>query len=215
MNSKELKELIAEGESSLLEFKRKISSHEKIAKEISALANTIGGTLILGVDDDGSIVGIESEKSDLDSIEQVCGFMLQPPVEFTYEIVNVSRKEVLVIYIPQGSNKPHRVIENPKGKKNENKVYIRIGEKSLVASREMSRFLASQNEDAPPLQISIGEREKRFFAYLEKYERATVKDFAKLVNISERRSERILIKLVRAGVLQIHVDSERDYFTLV
>jgi len=42
-----------------------------------------------------------------------------------------------------------------------------------------------------------------------------VKDFARLVNISKRRAERILVQLVRAGVLQIHIDSEEDYFTYI
>jgi DNA-binding MarR family transcriptional regulator len=69
--------------------------------------------------------------------------------------------------------------------------------------------------DEKPLKLSIGYNEKRLFAYLEKYEKSTVKDFAKLVNISDRRAERLLIRLVRAGALQIHNDLHHDYFTLI
>ena len=78
MNRKQLIELISQGESSTLEFKRKISSFHKIAKEISAFANTIGGYLLIGVDDDGSIVGVESEKSTVDEIKTACEFYLFP-----------------------------------------------------------------------------------------------------------------------------------------
>ncbi len=215
MNFRELKELVALGESSSLEFKRKIKSTEKIAKEISAFANTKGGTIIVGVDDDGSIYGIDSEKSVIDQIETACSFNLEPPVNFKYEIVSVNHgKDVVMIYITESPVKPHRLITEEEEKPSQRKSYIRIGEKSMIASREMVRLLRSQNADYPPLKLSIGFREKRLFSYLEKHERATVKDFARLVNISRRRAERLMIRLVRAGVLQINIDSGNDYFTL-
>lgn len=215
MNAKELKELISSGESSTLEFKRKISSNEKIAKEISAFANTIGGKILLGVDDDGTIIGAESEKGDIDSIETICEFYIDPPLTPKIEIVQVARKDVIVIHISKGPKRPHKVVLNPDEKKKEKHAYIRVGDKSLLASREMARVLAAQNPDTPPLVLSIGEKEKRLFDYLNKNERASVKDFARLVNISVRRSEQLMVRLVRAGVLQIHNDSEQDYFTLI
>ena len=141
---------------------------------------------------------------------------MEPPVAYEYEIVNVKRgRDVVIVYIKESKCKPHRLIDEEEDEKpSQRKSYIRIGEKSMIASREMARLLKSQNDDAPPLTISIGYHEKRLFAYLEMHERATVSDFARLVNISRRRAERLMIKLVRAGVLQINVDSGNDYFTL-
>ncbi len=89
MRPKELIELISEGESTTLEFKRKISSSEKIAKEVVAFANTIGGYLLIGVDDDGTLYGIESEKSDTDILEKACCFLISPPIEPIIEIVKI------------------------------------------------------------------------------------------------------------------------------
>ena len=66
MQAKEINELIAGGESTIVEFKRKISKPEKIAKEMVAFANTKGGYLIVGVDDNGTIYGIDSEKYEFD-----------------------------------------------------------------------------------------------------------------------------------------------------
>ncbi len=79
----------------------------------------------------------------------------------------------------------------------------------------MTRVLAGRNEESKPITLSIGDKEKRLFDFMEKNERATVKDFSRLVNISIRRAERLLVRLVRAGVLQIHIDTANDYFTLV
>jgi predicted HTH transcriptional regulator len=55
MNIKKLKNIIAGGENLTTEFKQRFSTHTKIAKEIIAFANTIGGILLFGIDDDGSI----------------------------------------------------------------------------------------------------------------------------------------------------------------
>lgn len=214
MRPKELLDMIAKGESSTLEFKRKISSLEKIAKEISAFANTIGGFLLIGVDDDGYIKGVPSEKSTVDLLETACEFYIEPPVEPQIDIIELYGQDVIVCYIPESLHKPHTVV-NQDEKHASPLVYIRVGEKSLIASREMKRVLAVTNPDSKPLRIVIGEKEKRLFRYLEKNERATVKDFARLVNISNRRAERLLVRLVKAGVLQIHIDTAHDYFTLV
>ncbi|HQT92229.1 MAG TPA: ATP-binding protein, partial [Candidatus Kryptobacter bacterium] len=68
MDVAELKALISEGENFKIEFKRQFSSIEKIAKELIAFANTKGGMILFGVDDDGTIYGVESEKSEIDLI---------------------------------------------------------------------------------------------------------------------------------------------------
>jgi predicted HTH transcriptional regulator len=214
MHATELIEIIEQGECSTIEFKRKIASPQKIAKEISAFANTKGGYLLIGIDDDQSIVGIHSEKDDVDNILFACGFFLDPPLKPRISIVNLYNREIIVAYIAESQNKPHKFVKDPDAKHPEKRAYIRVGEKSVMASREMSRVLASTTNDKP-LRMIVGDMEKRLFIYLDKHERATVKDFAKLVNISKRRAERLMVRLVRAGVLQIHADSSSDYFTLV
>ncbi|MCC6835531.1 MAG: ATP-binding protein, partial [Cytophagales bacterium] len=54
-----IKKLALEGEGLHLEFKRKAAHPEKIVRELIAFANTAGGTLLIGVDDDGSIPGVK------------------------------------------------------------------------------------------------------------------------------------------------------------
>ena len=62
MNRKQLLKLIEEGENLKVEFKQRFSEHEKIAKEIIAFANTSGGVIIFGINDNGKIYGVQSEK---------------------------------------------------------------------------------------------------------------------------------------------------------
>jgi predicted HTH transcriptional regulator len=214
----QLLEMIDRGESSTVEFKRKTVSPEKIAKEIVAFANTKGGYLFVGVEDNGKIRGVHSEKTEVDLIETACHFYIYPTIEnIQIDVILMYGREIVVAEIPESPDKPHKLVLTDKETgKSFKRAYIRVGEKSIEATSEMARLMTFQNQKKEiELKIHIGEREKRLFNYLEKYEQATVRDFCKLVNISKRRAERTLVQLVRAGVLQIHNDSTRDYFTLI
>ena len=79
---------------------------------------------------------------------------------------------------------------------------------------KLVKILQNENPDAPPLKVGIGENEKRLFLYLERHERVTVREFGRLVNISDRRASRILVQLVRAGVIRIHTYEKDEFFTL-
>ena len=55
-------QLLLKEESEQLEFKQQISSQEKIAKTLSAFANSKGGTVVIGVSDQRKIIGIDPEE---------------------------------------------------------------------------------------------------------------------------------------------------------
>lgn len=211
MNIRDVKTLIADGEGFELEFKRKVSSPEKIAKTMSAFANTRGGIILFGVDDDGSIVGVESEKSELDLIRQAGRIHCEPPVEFSIEIIPSNKKDVIVVSIDESDDKPHAVVHNHS---NVARVFIRVNDNSVLASKEVIKVLKDERDDKPPLKLSIGENEKRLFSYLDENDKITVREFSELVNVSHRRASRILTTLVRAGVIRIHTLERTDYFTL-
>jgi predicted HTH transcriptional regulator len=215
MKRHELRELIAAGESSTLEFKRKFTTVEKIAREIIALANTTGGHLLLGVDDNGKVVGVESEKEQIDQL-QFALHSIEPPLTCMIEVVEIEFKDVIVATVQASQQRPHHFVADQQlTRPHDRPVFIRDGEQSVQASREMTKILRGMNPDSPPMTLSIGDRERRLFSYLERHQRASVADFARLVNISRRRASQILVKLVRAGVLHIRHDNGHDYYTLV
>ncbi len=213
MDVAELKILISEGENFKIEFKRQFSSVEKIAKELIAFANTKGGMILFGVDDDGTIYGVPSEKSEIDLIREAARDYCEPPIDPIVQVIELNRKDVVVAIVEESRTKPHRLQDYRAVLSRDAKVYIRINDKSVIASREVVTILESENPDGEPLSIIIGENERRLFKYLEEKERITVSDYAKLVNISERRASRILVNLVRAGVIRIHTEERFEYFT--
>ncbi|MGB9591685.1 MAG: RNA-binding domain-containing protein, partial [Candidatus Kryptoniota bacterium] len=191
--------------------KRQFSSAEKIAKELIAFANTKGGMILFGVDDDGTIVGVESEKSETDLIFEAARKYCEPEIVPIVQVIELSGKDVVVAIVEESLKKPHRLQDYKNKIDRGSKVYIRVNDKSVLASREVVKILQSESE---PLSISIGENERSLFKYLEENERITVKEFCKLVNISERRASKVLVNLVRAGLIRIHTGERTEYFTL-
>ena len=209
----ELYRLIEDGENAAVEFKRKFNSPEKIAKEMIAFANTKGGVILFGIDDDRSIVGVESEKGELELISAAAKFYCEPEIQYTTEVIYIKNKDVVVVTIPESNLKPHRLVSDELG--DETKVYVRVNDKSLLASKETAKILKNSNPDSEPLKISIGDLERALFNFLMSNERITVKGFKKLANISERRASRILVNLVKAQIIRHHFLGKDEFYTLV
>lgn len=212
MYTVELYKLIEEGEGSKIEFKRKFSSPRKIAKEMIAFANTNGGYIIFGVDGDRTIVGVESEKSELDLIDTAAKFFCEPEVDYRTDIVPIKSKDVVVIDIPESRKKPHKLVDEDD--RESTRIYVRYKDKSVIASKETASILKYSNVDSPPMIVSLGELEKMLVRYLEEHDSITVKGFRKLANISERRASRTLVNLVRAGVIRHHRIDTKEFYTI-
>jgi len=98
----ELFELIANGENSGVEFKRDDVRPEQLAKEVVALANLQGGRILLGVADDGSIVGVQRPDLETWIMDTVFGRHVHPLMLPFYEEVRLDDgKRVAVISFPQ------------------------------------------------------------------------------------------------------------------
>jgi predicted HTH transcriptional regulator len=217
MDYKDVNRLIEEGEGFEIEFKRKVSTPEKIARALIAFANTKGGHILFGVDDDGSIVGVESEKSEESLIRYAGSMFCLPEIVPEIDIVPFDGKDVIVAYVRESDTKPHYFTGSSNGDAadgEETKVFIRVNDKTVMASKEVVKILRDERPDAPAMHFEIGENERRLFKYLDANERITAKEFSRLVNISEQRASRILVSLVRAGVMRIHTLERSDYFTL-
>jgi predicted HTH transcriptional regulator len=217
MKRKEVLDLIEGGENLNCEFKRKFSSSEKIAREMIAFANTRGGVILMGVDDDKEIVGVDSEKSEAELIKDAGLNYCEPPLDFNIQYFDLSGKEIVVVEIPESDKKPHRIQDySNEFDINKAKVCIRVNDKSVLASKEMVRILRAQTNNLNLKKYAIGPIEKFVFNYLNEHERISVKELSSLINISVRRASRSLVKLVRANLLFIHTkDNGDEYFTSI
>ncbi|GEM_PF-592422 len=99
MDLNELIRLIEKGENEKIEFKKKPAD---INREICAMANADGGYILIGVDDNGNIVGCDIKKTK----EKIAGDLqsITPPVEVKIETVKLEDKNVLVVKVPKGEH---------------------------------------------------------------------------------------------------------------
>jgi predicted HTH transcriptional regulator len=109
MEALELIDLIALGETSTVQFKRTLEDTNDLAKELCAFANTSGGMILFGVEDNGTITGLTPEQvRELTSkIANVASQVVREPVYPTSEVVAVNQTRVLVIRVPDSAAKPH------------------------------------------------------------------------------------------------------------
>jgi ATP-dependent DNA helicase RecG len=127
----ELLEIVSNGENSGVEFKRDDIKPEQLAKEIVAFANVQGGRILLGVEDNGAFSGIQ-RPSTQEWVLNVFRDKVHPQIiPFYEEILVEPDKRIAVITIVRGISKPYVVRHN-----NREDVYIRMGDRSELASRE-------------------------------------------------------------------------------
>jgi ATP-dependent DNA helicase RecG len=137
LTNDELTQMIANGESSMVEFKRDDIRPEQLAKEIVALANFQGGHVLLGVDDDGSVPGIQRPDLEHWVMDTVLGRYVHPQIlPFYQELKRPDGARVAVIALTQGSAKPYVVRHNGR-----EEVYVRVGSTSRLATREQQARL--------------------------------------------------------------------------
>ncbi len=203
-----VKKLIFEGEGISLDFKKTITSCEKIARTMVSFANNKGGRLLIGVADDGTINGLKSEDEERYMITKAAHFYTKPALEPIFEEVYVDDKLVLVVDIPESIVKPHYALaEDGKWW-----VYVRVKDKSVLASKIVVDVL-KQSANKNGVFIEYSSKEKALLEYLEKTSRITVKEYCELIKVSRRAAQRILVNMVLSGVIRIHTTEKEEYYT--
>lgn len=132
----ELLEIITNGENSGVEFKRDDIRPEQLAKEVVAMVNFQGGRILLGVEDDGTITGIQRPGLE-EWVMNVMQDKIHPMMLPFYEEIHLADNLVVaVITFTQGISKPYVVRHQ-----NREEIYIRVGSTSRLATREQQMRL--------------------------------------------------------------------------
>lgn len=132
MRREEVLELIRTGEDSGLEFKRDDIANYELAKELVCFLNLEGGTVLLGVEDDGTIAGTTRERVE-EWVTELCRTKIDPPViPFLSWARGVEPgKHVLVVRVSLGPDKPYARFHN-----NRRNYFIRVHNTCREATKE-------------------------------------------------------------------------------
>ena len=168
MDALELLDIISAGETSRVQFKESMPHRDSVAQEIVAMANSLGGVIIFGVEDATNIPrGLPPEAiEEYDRIVSQVADNIKPTVYIQTEVVNVgaedSPKNILVIHVPDGYNKPYKTDRGD--------IYVKQGanKRLVVDNGEIMRlFQRSGNllaDEMPIADTSIDDIDERAFS---------------------------------------------------
>jgi predicted HTH transcriptional regulator len=205
-----VKRMIFGGEGVSLDFKKTITSCDKIARTMVAFANNKGGRLLIGVADDGTITGVKSEDEERYMITRAATDYAKPAIGVVFEEVYTDDKLVLVVEIPETKDKPYYALADD-GKW---WVYVRVKDKSVLASKIVVDVLKRSNSNEGVF-IEYSSKEKALLEYLEKAARITIKECCDLLKIGRRAAQRLLVDLILSGIIRINTTEKEEFYTAV
>lgn len=187
--------LIAEGEHQQQDFKFEISDARKIAKTLSAFANTNGGRLLIGVKDNGKIAGVRSEEEKY-MIEAAAQLYCVPEVEYSLQTYIVEGRQVLVATIEETPHKPvyakdENILATP--------IHLRVWQQSDSPRGELIRYT---------------EREQLLLDQLEHGTLLSLNRYCRQTGLSRRAAEHLLAKFVRYDIVEPVFENHKFYFRI-
>ena len=124
-----IQRLISEGEHQQQDFKYRVSDAMKLAKSVSAFANTDGGRLLIGVRDDGHMSGVRDEE-EIYMMHQAAYRYCRPQASIKFDTYHVEGRTIVVATVPPSDKRPVCAI----GDDGRQRAYIRIADENIVAS---------------------------------------------------------------------------------
>lgn len=207
----ELRKLVKQGEGPYLEFKRKATHPEKIIREIIAFANTAGGTLLIGVDDNGTLPGVKYPEEEILVIQQELQKACRPSLHIEETIIPLDETQFVVrLDIPLSLRRPHFNVLGSDSKES----YVRASDMSIKASREMVEIVR-RSKQKKDIRFNYGDPEKQLMEYLDLNKTITLDEYRKLAKLNRFRAAKKLVLLVLANVLRITPTEKGDLFSRI
>lgn len=203
-----IKNLIRSGESQQLDFKFEISNAQKLARTLSAFANTDGGKLLIGVKDNGKIAGVRSDEEAY-MAESAAHIFCKPEVRFNIKRWDVSGKSVLEVEIPVSRHKPH-FARNEEGKWI---AYVRVNDQNIRANNVLLQVWTNKEKRAGAL-LKFGREEQALLDYLAENETVTLSRFMRVAKTNFATAEKILVSLILMDVIHMELTEKTAYYRL-
>lgn len=209
MTLQEIHKIAKQGEGLKVEFKKKAAFPEKIVRELIALANTEGGYLLIGVDDDGTVSGQRFIEEEVFVMEKAISEHIHPPLRYEINVIKLnSKKGVAVFVINKSTNRPHFLVEEKR-----KKAFVRVKDRSIQASREMWEILR-RSKNPKDMVFTYGEKENILLKTLHEKGKITLKEFQQVAKLPVFLASKTLVRLVLANVINIVPQENEDFFTL-
>ena len=192
--------LIKEGEHQQQDFKYKVTDAAKLARSVSAFANTDGGRLLIGVRDDGHLSGVRSEE-EIYMMHQAAYKFCKPEASIKFDTYHAEGpyhaegRTIVVATVPPSLKKPVCAIDE----EGRQRAYIRIADENIVASPvHLAIWREAQLELATVMTYTDAVRQLMDTLQTE---RLTLNQVVRRSGLQRYKVISLLARLVRFGVV--------------
>ena len=200
-----LDSLIAQGEHQQQDFKYVISSVNKIAHSLSAIANTDGGRLLVGVRDNGRIAGVQSDE-EIYMIDAAAKSFCLPPVECQMQTTQQEGCSVLICTVEVSGRRPVLAREEDGSQR----AYVRVADQNIVASPVHLELWRQQQSGRESI---LHEADRRWLSLFGQAAGGIMLNrFCRLSRLPRKRAIRLTAQLLRFGLLQMKYDGQQWRF---
>jgi len=203
-----IKSLIQSGEHQQLDFKFEISDSRKIARTLVAFSNTDGGTLLIGVKDNGNIAGVRTDE-EFYMVQAAAGMYCKPEVQFDSKRWVVEGKTVLEVIIPKGPDFPYFA----QTETNKWLAYIRVKDENILATSVHLKVWRNKTHDKGIL-MTYSDKVKILMEYLEQNHYISISKFCRIAFLPKNAAENVLADLIYFGLIASVYQEHHFVYTL-
>lgn len=203
-----LLQLIAQGEHQQQDFKYKVMDAEKLARSVSAFANTDGGRLLIGVRDDGHISGIRSEE-EIYMMHSAAYKYCHPQPSIHFDTLHAEGRNVVIATVPPSPLKPIFALTS-EGKR---RAFIRIKDENILAS-PVHLDIWRQESSRQGALMHYTDDETLLLSVLKNHPLQTLNQVVKYARLPRYKVIRMLARFIRFGIAAWKYEEERFVFSL-
>ena len=214
--------LIAEGEHEQQDFKYKVMDAAKLARSVSAFANTHGGRLLIGVRDDGHLSGVRSEE-EIYMMHQAAYRYCRPEASIKFDTYHAAStpsasghllsgkggiRTIVVATVPPSPRRPVCAVDD----EGRSRAYIRIADENIVASPvHLALWRESQLERTTVMTYSD---DVRCLMATMQQERQTLNQIVRRSGLKRPKVIALLARLLRFGVARWEYQAPQFLFSI-
>ena len=203
-----LKAYIREGEHQTQDFKFRVDDAKKIARTLAAFANTDGGRLLIGVKDNGKVVGINPEE-EFHVIQGAATVYCKPELALKTQIMQDDHKLVLEVIVDEVINKPVKALDDD----GIWKTYVRREDHTLLASKILiGVWKKERNKTSTPQ--TFDKDEQLILSTIKEAGEITLSRLYRETKLKKAYIDRLLILFITWDVVEINITPSGTYFLI-
>ena len=200
--------LIREGEHQQQDFKYRVADASKLAKSVSAFANTDGGRLLIGVRDDGNISGVRSEE-EIFMMHQAAYKFCKPEASIKFDTYHIDGRTIVIATVPPSVKRPVCALDEEGNKR----AYIRIADENIVAS-PVHLALWRELQKPQGIMLTYDDNISKLLRIMEG-RRQTLNQIVSLSRIPRFKVISLLARLIRFGTVRCDYTGQQFLFSMI